>query len=280
MSFKLPDFLSWGLLNTMRKKMGAPLAKPFVMSHQHTTLEIPIIEQLNSGGVEVDFDEISVHDDGTLLYRGYRGLLHIRDINDDAKMPKYHLAYCITLETMRGKSRLNRYVVAQTVSGEFRINIIDKTIISKKVRLDVCQNCLDRIRWKGFSKLDMSSNERHHRVKDFSLADFFKEYPRDLIGLKPSHTADTAPLNDYPENWAQLSKEIRVFRGLQCEACRKRVSSSDLRFLHVHHINGLKYDNRNENLKVLCIACHAEQPLHGHLKSHPDYKIFMDLHQR
>jgi hypothetical protein len=36
--------------------------------------------------------------------------------------------------------------------------------------------------------------------------------------------------------------------------------------LHVHHINGVKSDNSEMNLRVLCQYCHGEQPNHEHMK--------------
>lgn len=281
MSFKLPDFLKWSSLDILRKKMDAPLTNNFVLAPVYS--EISISDQLNTGGVEIDLDEISIHEDGTLLYRGYRGLLHIRDITSisgDTRMPRYHLAYCQTLEKMKKNSRFDRYVVAQTTSGEFKVNIIDREVKSQNVRLNVCQNCLDRIHWQDFSLSGMSRTERQNRVEGFSLSAFFKEYPRDLIKAKPLYTSATAPLNDYPKNWAELSRKIKLECGYQCESCRESFSQNDFRFLHVHHRNGLKNDNRNVNLAVLCIACHAKQPEHGHLKAHPDYKLFMARYKR
>lgn len=279
MSFKLPDFLSWPVLDNLRKKMDAPLTENFMLAPVYS--DVSIIDQLNTGGVEIDLDEIKVHEDGTLLYRGYRGLLHIRDISaiaGEVRMPRYHLAYCQTLDKMKRNARFDRYVVAQTTSGEFKVNIIDREAISQNVRLNVCQNCLDRIHWKGFSIMGMPRAERQNLVNYFSLQEFFSEYPRDLIGTKPLHTSTTAPLNNYSQNWSKLSKEVKQKRGLHCESCKESFSQDDSRFLHVHHCNGLKNDNRNANLLVLCIACHAKQPEHGHLKSHPDYKLFMARH--
>lgn len=281
MSFKLPNFLSWPSLDILRQKMAAPLTDNFMLVPVYS--EISIVDQLSTGGVEIDLDEISVHEDGTLLYRGYRGLLHIRDITSisgETRMPRFHLAYCQTLEKMKKNSRFDRYVVAQTTSGEFKVNIVDREVTSQNVRLNVCQNCLDRIHWKGFSIQGMPRVERQNRVDGFSLPEFFREYPRDLIGAKPSHTSTTAPLNDYSQNWAKLSKEIRQQRGYQCESCGESYKQDESRFLHVHHRNGLKNDNRGTNLTVLCIACHAKQPEHAHLKAHPDYKLFMALHKR
>lgn len=276
MSFKLPDFLSWSSLDTLRQKMNAPLTTNFSLKPMQT--DGSFAEKLLSGGIEINLDEVKVHNDGTLICNNKRVLLHIRDISSiagEVRMPKYHLANCQVLEKMRRNSRFGRYVVANRDTGEFQVNIIGSDKENQTVKLNVCQSCLDRIHWHGFSLQGMTSGERWCRVTDFSLTDFFTEYPRDLIATRPLHTSMTAPLNDYPKNWGELSKSIRQKRGLRCESCEKTFSQDDSRFLHVHHRNGLKNDNRSANLAVLCIACHAQQPEHGHLKAHPDYKIFM-----
>jgi HNH endonuclease. len=276
MSFKLPDFLSWPSLDILRQKMNAPLTTNFSLKPMQS--DSSFAEKLLSGGIEINLDEVKVHNDGTLICNNKRVLLHIRDVSSIAgeyRMPKYHLANCQVLETMRRNSRFGRYVVANRDTGEFQVNIMGSDKVNQTVKLNVCQSCLDKIHWHGFSVQGMTGGERLKRVADFSLTDFFKDYPRDLIVNKPLHTSMTAPLNDYPKNWGELSKSIRQKRGYQCECCERSLSKENSRFLHVHHLNGLKNDNRSENLVVLCIACHAQQPQHGHLKAHPDYKLFM-----
>jgi hypothetical protein len=42
----------------------------------------------------------------------------------------------------------------------------------------------------------------------------------------------------------------------------------------VHHISSNKFDCRPENLRCLCIRCHANQPNHGQLRLLPEYKEF------
>lgn len=283
MSFKLPNFLNWVPLNALRNEMKAPLTETFVLGSKFKTIDIPIIERLKSVGVDVKIEEVQVHSDGTLTYNGYRVILYIRDIQSiggEAKMPKFHLAYCLALEKMHKNNRFDRYVVANNDTGNFQVNIVDRAIQSQTVKLSVCQNCLDTIHWKGFDMRKTARSSRLELVSRFALVDFFKAYPRDLISATPQHTADTAPLNDYSQDWPNISKNIKITRGHQCKICNIILKFSDSKYLHVHHKNGQKYDNRDSNLDVLCIACHANQPMHEHMKSTPDYKAFMTRYPR
>lgn len=281
MSFKLPNFLNWAPFNSLRNEMKAPLTQSFTPEADFKPISIPFFERLKTG-VDVKIDEVLPHHDGTLAYNGYRVLLYIRDIHaiaGQADMPKYHFAYCRALEKMRKHARMNKYVVANGDSGEFQVNVMDSEIKTQTVKLNVCQNCLDTIHWKGFDLLKMERPSRLKLVSEFTLTEFFNAYPRDLISVKPLHTSDTAPLNDYSKNWPTISKNIKMARGFQCQNCNTILKQSDSKYLHVHHRNGLKYDNSESNLDVLCIACHAEQPLHGHMKATSDYKTFIATHQ-
>lgn len=283
MSFKLPDFLGWALLNSLRNEMKAPLAQSFAQDPKFIPIDIPIIERLRSVGIDIKIDEIQINSDSTLTYNGYRVLLYIRDIHSmgrEANMPKYHLAYCQTLEKMHKNDRFNRYVVANSDTGHFQVNVVDSAIQSQSVKLNVCQNCLDKIHWKGFDMQKMLRSARLQLVSQFSLVDFFKAYPRDLISVKPSHTSATAPINDYSQDWSNISKDIKLTREQKCQACGIILKRNDSKYLHVHHRNGQRNDNRDSNLDVLCIFCHANQPMHGHIKLTLQYKEFMIKYPR
>ena len=47
------------------------------------------------------------------------------------------------------------------------------------------------------------------------------------------------------------------------------------KYCHTHHVDGDKSNNSSSNLQVLCIGCHAKQPVHAHVKNNPDYRKFM-----
>lgn len=272
MSIKLPDFLAWPSLNRLRDRMGAPLVERFGAQQAGASDRVSLRERLEQTGLDVTSDQIEVLADGTLAYQGYRVLVYIRDVNNAAYLPRYHLAHCQTLETMYRNRRAERYVVANSDSGLFHVNIKDEGRAGP-MRLDVCQNCLDHIGWQGFSS-QLPRADRLARVGQFALKDFFTQYPRDLHARTPRHSAETAPRNEYAPDWADISKRTRDQRGYRCQKCGITLANADSHLMHVHHRNGLKYDNAPGNLEVLCIGCHADEPMHGHLKDQDAYRAF------
>ncbi|ADB42632.1 HNH endonuclease signature motif containing protein [Spirosoma linguale] len=62
----------------------------------------------------------------------------------------------------------------------------------------------------------------------------------------------------YTPDFSLISKKIREAKAYKCEKCSIDLSAvMDRHFLHVHHRNGRKTDNRPQNLQCLCIRCHA-----------------------
>ena len=121
--------------------------------------------------------------------------------------------------------------------------------------------------------------ERNEIRESFNLEEFFERYGTQISG-PPTQTDITAPLNVYPLDLAQISREYRESVGWECELCRDNLGGEYVqRFLHLHHVNGLRHDNRNENLRALCIKCHAEEPQHQHLRNHPDYVEYLRILQ-
>ena len=258
--------------------MSAPLSSYQVI----ITLPQPVSKQvalqkivlpLPTEGLDVAGSEITTCDDGTLVYKNKRVLVHIRDAA--SYTPRFHLANCKTLVDMKIHGRFERYVVSEREDGYFHVRMGGGDLTKRK--LQVCQNCLEKLSWHGYSKAARPRTTQMAVVSSFSIKEFFSKYPNSLHPIIPTHTTDSAPRNDYPENWSLIASELKRQLGYFCQSCQLVIGEGNRRFLHVHHINGLKNDCRVENLKCLCISCHADQPMHENLKRSSEYLEFKNL---
>lgn len=275
---KLASFLDHQGFNQLRSAIGAPLSTFLARIELPVPIFAPkpparIIIPLPTEGLEVNRDEISVHIDNTLLYKGNRVLVHIRDAT--VYEPRFHISNCMTLVDMKEKGRFARYVVSESQDGNFFVRMGSGSLTKK--RLAVCQYCLGNIRWKGFDRDRLSRPERTALVSSFSIPEFFKQYPVSLHPVKPVHTVDSAPVNDYPQNWDEIAGALKKGLGYKCQSCKLILGEQAKQYLHVHHVNGNKNECTEKNLLCLCIRCHAEQPLHEHMKYRPDYREFVKM---
>jgi len=223
------------------------------------------------GGIEISPEELEVID-GLLSYRGRHVILYIRDhgrgvveaLQDPSKGRKFHLADCATLERMRSEGRFARYVVTRGVSGDFDIAGMDPMTgneITGSTRLQVCINCLKHLNY-GSALVGTQAKRREARDK-FSLIEFFETYSTRFKYL-PDGLAAEKGAAVYTKDWPELSQRLREEAKYTCEECA--VCLEDCKaLLHVHHVNGVKSDNRRANLQVLCKDCHRKQPNHQHI---------------
>lgn len=289
---KLPDFLIWSELNALRQQMGAYELGELSLKADPNRLTEAELEKLVNGGLDVAVDEVRVLPDGTLAYKDSRVLVYIRDVASYGRrqsggtegLPRFHFANCDTLQKMRQEKRYDRYVVAARQDGLFEVNLIENNRIvqSSPERLRVCQNCLAALAFDGFS-MSMQKEARLKRVGGFRLERFFELYGRALMIDRPSHNSDSGPANLYPDDFEAVASRIKEARGWRCEGeeCGVVLRERTLRkYMHVHHVNGLKHDSRDENLVLLCLVCHSNQPYHGHMSNLRELEHFRSIRER
>ncbi|WP_349616552.1 HNH endonuclease [Azotobacter salinestris] len=242
----------------------------------------PIDKELDEG-LEVDIDAVEI-EGGLLSYHGRQVLLYIKDhgnnfdaaVADPQKGRRFHVAHCSTLEDMRQKNRFQRFVATNRVTGLFEIEGTSGWGGSQKadVALKVCMNCLSKLNYMGSSDYQ----KKRKVFQEFSLQKFFSDYSSCFLYM-PKSWAESTNIG-YTSDWEETSKATRKKAGYICSECGIDLSNHP-RLCHVHHRNGVKYDNSPENLQVLCADCHRRQPYHeGMFVRHTEMQIITHLRRQ
>jgi len=188
---------------------------------------------------------------------------------------KYHLYQCSTISTMFHSGRKHRYKINNRDDGTFHYTFTDyqgsllKT--EKNQKLNICKNCLKKFLQKNFVTDEdvLNFQLKHFHSQDNS---FF-----DGIDLSDMEKGEFAKPNVYSEFWNKISTKIKTHRNYTCEKCGYIPKSNyDKRFIHTHHMNGNKRNNKEDNLQVLCIKCHSEvDSFHTRIQQSENYRDYI-----
>ena len=270
---ELINFLKAGFFNQLREQMQAPLLDVSDLPFRNGISYADLYDLQE--GKEVTIEDIEISAEGLLYYKGILVTLNIQDVlkrreGQDSLLPKLHLCDCQKIQDMKNAGRIQRYI-SSTLNHrvrKIRFNSSHSNSFTTSFEnLDVCKYCLAQLGWKGYHS-GMSIKEKNDIAQNVDLVEFYKafepQFYRELINLL-FNEQDHIPVNQYQKDWKFISYQFRKSKKWRCESCGKDCNHNHGE-LHTHHINGNKADNSLKNLSALCYGCHANQPMHEHMR--------------
>ncbi len=156
----------------------------------------------------------------------------------EKRQPKFHVCKCQAIESF-GKGAY-RFANAEPIK-----------VYSKNKRKEVM---VEHMELCGYCRNMLSIHEAL-RVKDSTD---FVEILKEAGDVKEPHEEEV-DIFGYVKDWEQISFDFRSKHHFTCARCGIKVEDGfDYQYIHAHHRNGNKLDNKESNLECLCIRCHAQ----------------------
>lgn len=199
------------------------------------------LREIEDGSLDIGLDGIFLTDDlgvrrQVFLYKRACYLNLGRSV-----LPKMHLCRCGAIARFVNKEGDDAYRKANTA----KVKVISRNT-GREIWLDnifICQRCAHIMRYD----VNMDSQTFMEQLK--------MTLPVEEEYAQQSYEVD---IYGYTRDWREISRHFREQHKYTCEKCGVQVSALDSGFMHVHHRNGDKLNNRASNLQCLCIKCHSE----------------------
>lgn len=168
----------------------------------------------------------------------FKGDYHLQEFGK----PRFHICKCKTInEFINGGLFKDHYRYSN--SEPVTVIDLDNDNVEEEVEeLPLCQNCRKVI--SEYGKINST--------------DFVNQL-KEKYGLNNDNTNNIeVDIFGYTRDWEQISKQYREEHQYTCENCGLKIDDVyERQYIHVHHIDGDKTNNQEENLKCLCLFCHA-----------------------
>lgn len=211
-------------------------AQPYV------PLQVADVSFSNIRSGEIDIEDGGIYYIDPHTGRKHQIFLYMRNYDMESwGKPRFHIRNCQTIQELGTK----KYRRANT--GTVMVFDTSKNEDVEVSGLPLCKNCLSIIRSEmqlGYGR-DMTSNE-------------FEEILRMAGENTDTEENIDTDIEGYIWKWQKVSEAYRTKKKYTCEICGFTPNSKlERRYIHVHHKDGNKTNNRESNLQCLCIACHS-----------------------
>jgi hypothetical protein len=155
--------------------------------------------------------------------------------------PRFHICKCDTIDEFISSGGFRQHYVRAN-SEPVPVFDLDSGSNVMIDALPLCNNCRNII--KNYGSITSTVFVELLRRANDNQQDEYEGVELDLFG--------------YTKDWDTISKDFREKHKYTCEICGLKIEDIyDRQYMHVHHVNGDKLNNKENNLKCLCLYCHA-----------------------